>query len=360
MRTRVLPLIAGILVACVLGAGVVEIAVRTWAPQQLTPGIFAFDGPICHRLKPNMNGVQLSGEYRVNLNISAQGFRDRFYPLTKPAGTFRVLALGDSHTFGWGVELADTYTKVLERALNRRSTGPIYEVINGGTVEYGTGHQMQLLTHYGYALDPDLVLVMMNPLHDIRLNNREFSVRDGVLRRNAATCRPASSRDRTQLVPVVGWLRERSHALALLNRPLRRQRRERDAAREADAYELDNTRQIFTLMKHDLDRRGIGLSVVFLPLAPLRSSRRADADSVRPNVERRALEELQEFFTVMQVPYYSFNDTVARESNPDGLSFQQARYYNANGHAYLAGGIERFLVEFGALHRDTGQEEQPN
>ena len=215
------------------------------------------------------------------------------------------------------------------------------------------GHQLQLLSHYGYSLDPDLVVVAMNPLHDIELNNREFSFGDGVMRANATTCKPASSRKRMRFVPFVPWLREHSQGFAFLTSSVRKRRRQQDPPKEQSAYErqydLDKTKQILTLMKHDLDQRGIDFAVVFLSLAPLRSPIRDDADRIVQEIEGRALEELQELLTGLRVAYYSFYESFARGSYPDGLSFERTIHFNANGHSYLASNIERFLVEAGKV-----------
>lgn len=65
--------------------------------------------------------------YRTN----SLGFRDREFPLDRPPGELRVLCVGDSFTFGLGVEGEDAWPQQLEARLLRRLGGQI-EVINGG------------------------------------------------------------------------------------------------------------------------------------------------------------------------------------------------------------------------------------
>ena len=76
----------------------------------------------------------------VDVKINSHGLRDYEYPLTKPPGTYRIIMLGDSTTFGWGVRLEDTAAKILERKLNEaRSAGyKRFEVINAGVGNYDT------------------------------------------------------------------------------------------------------------------------------------------------------------------------------------------------------------------------------
>ena len=60
-------------------------------------------------------------EYRVN----SLGFRDREFPKEKPAGELRVLAIGDSFTFGAGVQLDDCWVQLLERRLAEMRGAPV-------------------------------------------------------------------------------------------------------------------------------------------------------------------------------------------------------------------------------------------
>ena len=72
--------------------------------------------------------AQVVGEYGASIN--ALGLRGRDISLEKPAGTVRVVALGGSFVFGWGVVDAQTWTTRLEATLQER-IGPT-EIVNGG------------------------------------------------------------------------------------------------------------------------------------------------------------------------------------------------------------------------------------
>ncbi len=78
----------------------------------------------------------------------------------KAPGTYRILGLGDSYTFGTGVKFEDTYLQVLERELNASgSTAPRYEVMNAGVEGYNTVQELATYRENGSGLKPDLVLV---------------------------------------------------------------------------------------------------------------------------------------------------------------------------------------------------------
>lgn len=69
------------------------------------------------RLKPNQDCFTKVDRQPVHIN--SQGTRGPEFSVAKPPGTFRILSLGDSRTFGWGVADADTYSRRLEELLKR-------------------------------------------------------------------------------------------------------------------------------------------------------------------------------------------------------------------------------------------------
>jgi len=97
-------------------------------------------------------------EYRMR--ISSQGLRNDEVTTPKPAGTFRILALGDSVTEGPGVELNQTFVKLVQQTLQADAPrGRTIEVINAGTGDYGTPQEVVWLRTRGLKLEPDLVIV---------------------------------------------------------------------------------------------------------------------------------------------------------------------------------------------------------
>lgn len=97
--------------------------------------------------------------------INAYGLRDYDYSLEKPAGTQRIIVLGDSIGFGyctWNetLRLAATFDNVLERRLREQPiTRGAVEVINLSVSGYSTVQEVVYLQRKGLALQPDLVVV---------------------------------------------------------------------------------------------------------------------------------------------------------------------------------------------------------
>jgi lysophospholipase L1-like esterase len=96
----------------------------------------------------------------VPVSVNRLGLRDRELAVPKPAGTVRILGVGDSVTFGYGVRLENTYLKVLEARLNERTRGTArHEVVNAGVEECGLDAYYHAVETLAPVLEPDLVLV---------------------------------------------------------------------------------------------------------------------------------------------------------------------------------------------------------
>ena len=121
------------------------------------------------RLRPGFEGVHVHPEFEVPVAVSLQGFRDRFYP-PKQEGVVRILSLGDSFAFGFGVEQDEAYCEQLEARLNARGDGRAYEVVNGGCSSYSTAQMLTLLDRRVDELRPDLVLFTFLYTDDLETN----------------------------------------------------------------------------------------------------------------------------------------------------------------------------------------------
>ncbi|MEM6567999.1 MAG: SGNH/GDSL hydrolase family protein [Planctomycetota bacterium] len=70
----------------------------------------------------------------------------------------RVVCLGDSFTFGWGVEDGETYPVQLEAALAARTDAPV-DVVNCGLPGYNTWQEARAYEAIARPLDPDVVVI---------------------------------------------------------------------------------------------------------------------------------------------------------------------------------------------------------
>jgi len=118
----------------------------------------------------------LPGE-RCRVRTSRAGFRDRDYATPKPPGTFRIVGIGDSLMFGWGVDDGQDFLSVLEERLARERPRSRIEVLNTAVPGYNTVMEVETLREKGLPYGPDLVVVGFCP-NDASLPNFIRPVRD--------------------------------------------------------------------------------------------------------------------------------------------------------------------------------------
>lgn len=92
------------------------------------------------------------------LETNRHGIRDNEFKLQKPENQLRILVIGDSMTYGLGVNKSDRYTEVLERKLDKNTSKDV-EVINLGLQATGMRDFYQMLLEPGRRFEPDIVVV---------------------------------------------------------------------------------------------------------------------------------------------------------------------------------------------------------
>lgn len=139
-----------------------EIGIRIASPQDLG----FFDSHSFRRIQstvPHFIENIPHGRARfigVPVAINSLGLRGDEISFHKPPHTIRIVAVGDSITFGYGIPVEDTYAKILERRLNESVPGGTrYEVLNGGTLGGSLGDYLHFLNQKAAELQPDIVLI---------------------------------------------------------------------------------------------------------------------------------------------------------------------------------------------------------
>lgn len=91
--------------------------------------------------------------------VNSQGFRGPVVPRPKPAGTFRIVCLGDSQTFGNGVGEGESWPAALGAALREAAPDASFDVMNCGVGGYETEQEVAYLEKRLLAYEPDLVIL---------------------------------------------------------------------------------------------------------------------------------------------------------------------------------------------------------
>ena len=230
-----------------------------------------------------------------------RGFRDtRAFPYAKPAGTLRVLSLGDSHTQGYEVRQEATFSAVLERYL--RSRGVRAEVLNAGVSGYSTAEELAFLENEGYRYQPDVVVVAFyaNDFED-NLKADLFGLDKGGLVEHKHEHLPGVSiQNVIYSVPGARWLSENSYFYSLLLNSMWEYFKTRlahsahateyaIATTSASSYEVDLALALMERMQRFCREHGMRLIVVDIPSAG-KAYRFADS---LPSAAQRALQAQQ-------------------------------------------------------------------
>jgi lysophospholipase L1-like esterase len=158
----------------------------------------------------------------VRVVTNAAGFRGRDYPIEKPPHARRIVGLGDSLMFGWGVEQGQDYLSLLEARL-----GPAaWQAINTAVPGYNTAMEVETLEARAHRYQPDLVV--------LGFCANDASLPNFILPRT----QPTSMQGSFLLEFVRGRLRPVSNGDALIAAPRRNDGRafEDDPARVPPAY----------------------------------------------------------------------------------------------------------------------------
>ena len=160
-----------------------EFSLRLFYPQQIfkhtvieaSTQIFNESYYFPWELKPLTKTQQISvtDEFNISINTNSLGYRDYEFTIKKPEDINRILVIGDSTTYGFGVEIDETYAKVLEKYLNEEINKE-YSVINAG---FKSGRSLDteylFVKNEGISLNPDVIIVgffMGDDFHDYRRN----------------------------------------------------------------------------------------------------------------------------------------------------------------------------------------------
>jgi lysophospholipase L1-like esterase len=286
--------------------------------------------------RPGQRGVFSHSDFSVEIEINSDGLRDDEYAAAG-TGKKRMLVLGDSFGWGFGVEHEERFSEILEAA------HPGWEIINASVSGYGTDQQYLYLEDRGLSYGPDVVLVLF--YEDDFTTNRSprehwynkpyFVVGDsGPELRNVpvpkATVRQAVGRfalGRTYLGRGIYGLI--GHRLA---RPAPSPRRPAAAdpaggSGHADPHRV--TRGLIHAMDELAESRGARLIVASVPMSE------ADRAALRGICEAQG------------IPYLPL-DPFFEGAGP-AIHFPNDKHWNAAGHAVAARAIDGFLKSLGVL-----------
>jgi lysophospholipase L1-like esterase len=148
-----------------------EIALRLmgWTPLYVSPErdrFWKYDSLLGWAHQPGQEGIFETAQFRTFVRINQKGLRDREHSYERPNDSRRVLVLGDSFAWGYGVEETQRFSQLLETSVDA-------EVINAGVSGYSTDQELLWFRSEGVKYDPDLVILVFTG-NDIGDNNQQL------------------------------------------------------------------------------------------------------------------------------------------------------------------------------------------
>lgn len=145
-----------------------------------------FDSDLGWRNRAGAEGVYrpAPGIPATTVRINANGYRGGAYPPGGKPGRFRTVILGDSNTFGYGVEEGDRFSDIIASSFKSDN-----DMLNFGVFGYGTDQEAMLLEREVLGYRPNLVILAVSAgdLSDVTASisggtaKPFFSIDEGVL-----------------------------------------------------------------------------------------------------------------------------------------------------------------------------------
>jgi len=290
------------------------------------------------------------------------GLRSPEVAVPKPAGTYRILLLGDSFTFGFQAADDVLFARKLEQRL-RAGGFPSVEVVNAGVLSYCPLLEYLQYRHELHVLEPDLVILNfdMSDVQDHLEYSRDLvSSPDGVplyvtepSLKNPPTWRLLSfqwvakfvtaARRRTEsAVEGVPFTRDQDRYLwALDNGP------------EMDK-EVQSTLAPIVNLSELLAHNGIPLvlatypqpwqvSADATPLPPIREQYAIGMNTVHLN--DRSFRKVEAFATTHGIPFVNATSAFRQAPKPASLFLESDFHFTARRHDLYAEVLADYLVE---------------
>ena len=315
--------LAGVL----LGAeGVARLLRPQWAPTQADRMFWKYHPTLGWAHQPGQSGQLNHRDFSVQVRINSRGLRDREYELPR-TNKKRMLVLGDSFAWGFGVEEHERFSEILED----RHVG--WDIINSGVSGYGTDQCYLYLRDEGLSYRPDLVLLLFY-INDIIDNGSPqrywhykpyFELIEGQLElKNTPVPTPALRQRIDRFLLGKTYLYARLYARVV--RPAR-------STKVWQTNDLELTWALLRAMNHLCRDSGAVLTVISAPM------KRAPAV---PQLMRQTCSR-------EQIPFLALDHAFSDQSSATTLPHDH--HWNPLGHKVAAEAMEAFLEQEGLLEQ---------
>ncbi len=297
-----------------------------------------------------VNRPHAKGRMRAtSVVVNSRGLRDNEYNYTK-GSDFRILVLGDSFTWGYGVEQDERFTDLLEHSLAH------CEVINMGCSGYGQDQELLLLKREGIKYHPDLVIVNVHVASDIWNNvysvaygyNKPIFIyeHDALVVTNVPVPRLALgnrlNKWMTGRYAAWNYLKRRKTKDTTLEKAFVEYVNKRFKQHEADKLKSNVSDEVLMgyLLKR-MERIAVENDAAFLVL--LTPNVIAGTQTIKPD---KRFDSVKNFLRAEHIPFLDleiFFRQYFQEHPGELVTFKHDRHWSQQGHQAVAGYLGRYL-----------------
>lgn len=318
-----------------------EAIVRFLSPQRLPGSIIESDLLLGYLYKKNVRTRFFSRFQFISMRTNSLGLRqDEEIAEKKLPGEIRVLFLGGSFVFGWGVQVEENLVSLLREKAKKQFPDANFTFINAGHGGWGTQQTLAYLERDGFNLHPDYVINFIG-LNDLE-NNDEVPLyqllSSGKLSEDPEPPRYWKNRSFIQnYFPLYDWFLYNSLLVQLARAPLRsswnlwRHRHPRHLAQQAaiggEPAESEEklTRALFLRMAADVQNFGAMFSV-------------SSVGTANPRTSDFLQDEAPVFFHEKGIDFIDVSRAMETkvERSPVSLFLKRDPHYNPAGYQILA------------------------
>ncbi|MCC7084070.1 MAG: hypothetical protein IT427_03575 [Pirellulales bacterium] len=258
------------------------VTVGQWLPMRMSVPMFARNEHCEFFNRANLKLTHNSGEFKTTIYTNGQGLRTSAeaadYPLGKQAGKRRILLLGPSFAFGWGVDYEQSFASLLQAKLfNDPAFGPDVEVLNAGVPCLGPVQELNWYQHEGKKFEPDLVIQFVYGSTVVpsggEWNSVEVDDNGFLIKKNATTKQRIVGYAKNSALVYYLW-QAAIHAESWFDQPQGGAKVE-GAGREMplhgafnpDSPEVIDSMKFYTDLRATVEQTGAKLLVVYFPLS---------------------------------------------------------------------------------------------
>jgi lysophospholipase L1-like esterase len=334
----------GILIGLILAELGARIFLPHWGPTRAERADFwSFDDKLGWAHEKNQQGRFNHPDFSVDVRINSHGQRDDEYSLAR-TDKKRMLILGDSFGWGFGVEHDEIFCEIIE------NNHPDWEIINASVSGYSTDQEFLYLKERGIHFEPDVVLLLFST-NDFRNNvvdeqcwyykPRYVLSNDQLILENVPVPKSTlvQKLDRfffgkTYLLKRI-YLKIKIIGIQIRSSGKTRTKGERSetpnkpAQPKKEQYRYQLVKRLIAEINNYSAERGARFVLVSVPLA---------------EEQRRVLEEVA---AREEIPYLPLNESIGQATGE--VTFKNDDHWNVKGQKIVADSIERFLIREGII-----------